>query len=202
MNFFELKIYILRRIEAELPPNVHYHDLKHTIDVYRIACALAAKEKVYGENLILLKTAVLLHDIGFVKHHKNHEETSCEISKDILPHFNYSNEQIERICAMIMATKIPQSPKNHLEKIICDADLDYLGRDDFPIIAQRLYKELESFNLIDDEINWNRLQLSFLTNHRYFTETAKNMRTKKKREHLNVIKKIVGSYDKQKSGTV
>ena len=29
------------------------------------------------------------------------------------------------------ATKIPQTPLTKLEEIICDADLDYLGREDF-----------------------------------------------------------------------
>ena len=38
---------------------------------------------------------------------------------------------------LILATKVPQKPKNKLEKIICDADLDYLGREDFDNISDK-----------------------------------------------------------------
>ena len=58
-----------------------------------------------------------------------------------LPQFDYSKEEIEKICELILVTKMPQKPKNKLEEIICDADLYYLGTDQFFVTADKLYKE-------------------------------------------------------------
>ena len=47
-----------------------------------------------------------------------------------------------------MATEIPQNPKTHLEMIMCDADLDYLGRYDFETISNNLYTEFLDFGFV------------------------------------------------------
>jgi uncharacterized protein len=86
-----------------------------------------------------------------------------------------------------MATKLPQEPHSLLEQIICDADLDYLGRDDFFKIGDRLYNELVAANIIANETDWNILQIGFLQKHHYFTATAKGLRDDKKQEHLNIL---------------
>lgn len=87
-----------------------------------------------------------------------------------------------------MATKIPQSPKDHLGQILADADLDYLGRDDFFAIANQLCDELLMFGIINNEDDWNMLQIKFFESHHYFTKTAIELRNKKKLEHLAIIK--------------
>ena len=85
-------------------------------------------------------------------------------------------------------TQIPHNPKKKLEEIICDADLDYLGRDDFHVIADRLRVELREHGKIDSDRKWDELQVMFLTNHKYFTETAKATRRAKKLQNLEDIK--------------
>jgi hypothetical protein len=75
-----------------------------------------------------------------------------------------------------------------LEEIICDADLDYLGRDDFHEIADKLRKELREHGKIDSDRKWDEIQVVFLTNHQYFTETAKRSRNTKKAQNLEEIK--------------
>ena len=93
-------------------------------------------------------------------------------------------EEIEKICGMIMATRIPQSPKTHLEQILADADLDYLGRDDFYTIGDKMYKELG----LGHRDEWNEMQLKFLERHTYFTQTALALRDAKKKKHLDQIR--------------
>ncbi|MCY1378022.1 hypothetical protein D3C87_1448270 [compost metagenome] len=89
---------------------------------------------------------------------------------------------------MIMATRIPQMPQNLLEEILADADLDYLGRDDFFTIGDRLYEELSVFGMVSNEWDWNVLQVKFLEAHHYFTDTAIRLRKQKKEENLQKIK--------------
>lgn len=195
MNYQNARQFILKKLEDELPDYLYYHSINHVLDVLSAAENLAGLEGIEGESLTLLKTAVLYHDCGFIKQSNDHEMIGCQIVREYLPAFNYSEEQIKIICDMIMATKIPQSPKNLLEQIICDADLDYLGRDDFWTIGSNLFKELEIYGILNDERDWNKLQLKFLEGHQYFTQSAIKLRKIKKDSHLEKIRNIVSGYN-------
>ncbi len=188
MEFEKVKKFILKKLKNELPKNLTYHSAEHIKDVYSSAETIARLEKVDGEDLTLLLTAVLFHDAGFLRQQKDHERVSCEIAAETLPQYDYTPEQIERICGMIQATKIPQTPHNRLEEIICDADLDYLGRDDFFKIGNGLYEELCMYGIIDSEHEWNKLQVRFLEKHKYFTKSARKLRKPKKDEYLAMVR--------------
>lgn len=196
MDYRAAKHYILNRLRGELSDKLAYHGLHHTFDVLRVATSLSIAERVPTAKIPLVKTAALFHDAGFVKNkHTNHEAEGCEIVRTALPDFGYTPADIEEICGMIMATKIPQSPKNLLEQIICDADLDYLGRDDFYKIGATLFAELTDYQLLSDEKTWNRLQVSFLTQHQFFTQTNIQTRQPVKLAYLDELKKLVATYD-------
>jgi len=188
MQFQQAKKHINDRMRKELPKSLAYHSLAHVKDVCQAAERLAKAEGVNGEDLKLLLTAVMYHDCGFMVQNNDHEQIGCDIARESLPRFDYTPEQIERICGMIMATRIPQTPHNLLEEIIADADLDYLGRDDFWTIGNKLFAELQMYGIIGTEEEWNALQLRFLEQHHYFTETAINMRMQKKEEYVAILK--------------
>ena len=194
MNYRAAKAFILKKLERELTDKLTYHGKHHTLDVLKITSELCDAESISRKNTTLLKTAALYHDCGFTETYTNHEEKGCEIARRSLPDFGYSQSDIEKICRMILATKIPQSPKNHLEQIICDADLDYLGREDFYSIGNTLYEEFVEYNVIEDEQSWNRLQVGFLGGHNYFTKTTLDRRENKKQEYLKELKNLVASY--------
>ncbi len=183
------KAYVLKRLKDELPADRTYHSLEHTLDVYASVIDIALLENVAGEDLELLKTAALYHDCGFVVQNEAHEEAGCLIVNEHLPRFGFSAEQIERICAMIRATKIPQSPKDVLAQILCDADLDYLGRGDFERIGQMLFSEMRAYGKLSTELEWNTLQMNFLRQHRYFTATNIELREPAKQAHLAGVMK-------------
>lgn len=195
MDYRAAKQFILDRLRRELSPDLHYHGLHHTLDVLQMAGLICEHEGVRGRELTLVKTAALFHDAGFVKNkHQGHEHEGCLIVREYLPGFAYSEKDIEVICGMIMATKIPQSPQNRLEEILCDADLDYLGREDFYRIGRTLYEELQAYHLLQGEEAWNRLQVSFLSAHRFHTQTNKLIRDPLKQQHLLNLKALVATY--------
>ncbi|MCC7246879.1 MAG: HD domain-containing protein [Saprospiraceae bacterium] len=195
MNYRAAKHNLIGQLRAGLSPHLLYHGLHHTMDVLRMATKIAATEGVGREDLMLLKTAAIYHDAGFLKDkHAGHEAEGCLLVRDQLPAFGYSEIQIEKICGMIMATKIPQSPTNLLEQIICDADLDYLGRGDFWKIGETLFHELQEYHLITDEFAWNRLQVSFLTAHKFHTRTNQQLREQSKQQYLQQLKDLVATY--------
>lgn len=186
--FKSIKKPILSRLENELDPRLGYHNLSHTLDVLEQAERIARQENISDEHdLLLLKIAALFHDSGFLIIYRNHEEKSCEIALESLQNL-LSKEDIKKICGMIMATKIPQTPHTLLEQIICDADLDYLGRNDFEPVSRNLYKEFLTFKIIPEDIIWDHIQIKFFESHHYFTGTSMSKRNKKKLKHLQILK--------------
>ena len=193
MQFAEVKKFILNKLKTELPQHLSYHSVEHVKDVYNSCKEIAKHEGVKGDDLKLLLTAALFHDSGFLKGPKEHEKASCTIAKKHLPAYGYTAPQIKIICGMIMATKVPQQPQNHLEEIICDADLDYLGRTDFFTIGDKLFAELSVYGILSTEEEWNRLQVRFLEAHHYFTKTAIKLRQKQKNKYLKLVKSKIGA---------
>ncbi len=193
MDYKGAKDWILSCLDT-LSGKLHYHGKHHTLDVLEITTELCGLEGIDEYHTRLLQTAALLHDIGFTKNNKDHEIIGCDMSREILPQFGYTDGEINIICGMIMATKIPQSPKTRFEEIICDADLDYLGRDDFYSIGDSLFKELVEYEVLDDVRAWNRIQVGFLEKHKYFTQTNIDRRQPVKQSYLDSLKELVATY--------
>lgn len=171
----------------KLDPKLTYHSKEHTMDVLEQSERIAKEEGITGNDLWLLKVAALYHDTGFVRIYHNHEEMSCAIFLENSIHFQFTEEEKEKIRGIIMATKIPQQPHTLLERIICDADLDYLGRKDFFTIGEGLRKEFLTFGIIANDEEWDKLQLNFLKNHRYHTESSRRQRESAKQTHIQQL---------------
>lgn len=187
MDQSKARAHILRRLRTELSDDRTYHSFEHTVDVYASAIDIGEKENISDSDMVLLKTAALYHDAGFLLGHDDHEKNGCILVRQDLPAFGYSESDIARICEMIMATKIPQEPQDHLSRILCDADLDYLGRDDFGRIGDKLYLELKVDGIVKSREEWDELQIEFLREHHYFTETSKNERDASKQANLDTV---------------
>ncbi len=153
----------------ELPAGLTYHGLHHTCNVLKASLKIGNAQNLSERDIKLLRIAVLYHDAGFISTYKDHEEKGCEMAIKYLPSYDFSSIEIQIICRMIRATKIPQSAVTRLEKIICDADLDYLGGKDFYTISSMLYTELKMYNNIRDEKEWHAIQKKFLEKHHYYT---------------------------------
>lgn len=195
MDYQAAKTFILDKLHSELSDQLFYHGIHHTLDVLEVTAELCRVLKVSAYETILLKTAALFHDAGFTVSSEEHEQLGCDIVRRHLPDFGYSAIEIEKICGMIMATKIPQSPQTKLEEIICDADLDYLGRTDFYEIAASLFEELRAFDRIKTEEEWNRIQVRFLESHSFFTSVNIDRRRPQKLVYLSSLKDLVSTYD-------
>jgi ligand-binding sensor domain-containing protein/class 3 adenylate cyclase/predicted metal-dependent HD superfamily phosphohydrolase len=188
INYYKAERFIMKKLEKELSDKLHYHSIGHTKDVVQAVERLALSENVTDEGLFLLKTAASYHDAGFVEQYEKNEPIGVRMASEILPKYGYTQEHIDAIKALIFVTSVPHKPTNLLEEIICDADLDYLGRDDFHEIADRLRLELREHGKIDSDRKWDEIQVHFLTQHIYFTETAKMTRDRKKALNLQDIK--------------
>ncbi|MFK8037552.1 MAG: adenylate/guanylate cyclase domain-containing protein [Crocinitomicaceae bacterium] len=195
INYMKAERHIMRVLEENLSSKLYYHSINHTKDVTEAAERIALMEGITDEDLFLLKSAASYHDAGFVEKYNQNEEIGMRMARDTLPKYGYTQAQIDVIDGLIKATEIPQSPKTLLEQIMCDADLDYLGRDDFHEVADLLRKELREHGHINSDRLWDEIQVKFLTQHTYFTKSAISTRQKKKLKHLEEIKQKLKTFD-------
>lgn len=192
MDFQQVKNYVLNMLETELDPRLHYHSIDHTLDVVDKVERIASAEGRTEHETELLMVAALLHDSGMIAVYDRHEEESVRIARKILPGFGYKEDDIITVCKLIMATVISKVPTHELEQIICDADLDYLGRADYFNIAHKLRTELEVLGIRRfDDNTWYEFQLDFLGNHRYFTQSSLIRNETSKQEHILQIKAML-----------
>lgn len=186
-DFDILKTRVLFRLSEQLSDKLTYHNVEHTKDVLEQAEIIARAEGIAEADLHLLKIAALYHDTGFFHVYRGHEAESCKLVKKDLEEA-LTEQSLETVCGMIMATKIPQSPATHIEKIICDADLDYLGRADFEPISDALRREFLHYKIAADDREWQQMQIRFFETHHYFTTTSNERRNSLKQKHLQDLK--------------
>jgi adenylate cyclase len=191
IQFTDIQEIILDKLEMDLPGYLFYHNVKHTVDVVTEVELIGWGESCSDEEILLLKTAALFHDAGHIIAYDDHEFYGTQIAREMLPKFNYTPDQIERICSLIMSTKLPPKPTNLLENIICDSDLDYLGRSDFIPVSNTLFEELKAQNKMGSLNDWNKIQVKFISGHQYFTKTARSLREVNKQLQIERIQSLI-----------
>jgi uncharacterized protein len=188
MNIYqEMYDEVFEMLNTKLPAYLTYHSPQHTKRVIDRAEFISGQEQVTGRDLYLVRIAALYHDIGFIRNNHHHEEIGCEICTDHLTRHGFSEHEIDVVCGMIMATRIPQQPKTLLEKIVADADLEYLGTDQFYPISKTLYQEFRHYDPQLTLHRFNEIQANFLRKHRYHTDYCKTHREAQKQIHLREI---------------
>ena len=187
MNIEKFKEFIVTKIRNEISPNLTYHNLSHTLSVLKHCSNYITRLKISTTDAYLLQTAALIHDIGFLWVYDNHEQRGVDFAIEELPKWGYSENDIRIISGMIMATKIPQNPQTLLEEIICDADLDYIGTDDFIPIGNTLHQEFLKYNRLTIDDDWDSFQVKFLKFHKFRTDFAKEFREPIKQQHIKEL---------------
>jgi len=191
INLNDIRKHVISLLGKRLASTLTYHNVDHTLDVATQCMTIAKEEGVTNKQTLLeLQIAALYHDTGFLYVYKGHEEKSCELARKELPGFGVNKKAIDNICEIILATKVPQTPKNLLQEIICDADLDYLGRNDYFIINEKLHKEFMVYKITCSEEEWKESRIAFLQSHFYFTKSSQQRRNPVKLAHLKQLIKM------------
>jgi hypothetical protein len=186
MDFAGARDYIIGRMRKELNPSLTYHTIEHTLDMHRAAIRLMEMEHFDDEHeRLLIETAAIYHDAGMIVSYNDHETQSVLIAGEMLPTFKYSLEDIDEVAGLILVTKLPQMPTTLPEQILCDADLDSLGRDDFFIQSFQLQLEWKLNGIAQTTLEeWIRFEVGFFTGHKYFTKSGRALRQEQKRKNL------------------
>jgi predicted metal-dependent HD superfamily phosphohydrolase len=178
---------ILDELKRKLAPHLSYHSYEHIIDVANVCNKYIKLYRIDDNMAKLIRIAAICHDFGYTDSPIDHEERSITLIEPILKTV-LTIEEIELVNGMIRATKIPQQPKTFYDKILADADLDYLGRSDYNKLSENLHQEFLHFGVIKTEREWINLQVNFLQNHKFHTLYAIWNRRKLKLIKLKELK--------------
>lgn len=192
MDFVRAKEYIIDQLKTGLPVEYYYHSLNHTLDVLKSVNFLIQEEQITNaEEIEILRTAAVYHDAGFLRRYEQNEIEASKMAAEMLPGFGYSENQVSIIRRCIMVTELSAVPTDHLERIMKDADFDYLGREDYWDFSILLRKEWESVGIYKTDQEWFALQVAFLSGHEYYTDTARRLRAPMKLAHIVVLEKLL-----------
>jgi len=184
--------YALHRLRVELPAHLFYHNAEHTEeDVLPALVRLARLSNVTELDLRLLEVAAAFHDLGQIVTSLGHEQIAIEVVSEVLPQYEFSAGDIERVSGMILATRLPQSPQNEEQALLADADLDSLGREDFMATSKALWQERLACGMDITWQAWLEGQLHFLQSHHYFTPAAQALRQDGKLKNIELLERLI-----------
>lgn len=178
--------YALNFIQENKTANYCFHDATHMDDVVLATQEMAAYYKLPEQDRFALVFAAYFHDLGYcVGGADGHEQRSVDLAMDFLQREGSPDELRDKVKGCILATRTPQSPKNLLEEIICDADLFHLGSDAFETRNQLMHQEAEQ--VVGTKIpknQWRQQTIQLLKNHSYYTSYAQQKLIEGKRKHI------------------
>ena len=163
-------------ILKDLPESVHFHNLEHARKVYNQSFMLSRAEEIEQEERLLVRTAALMLFTGLTQSYSNFENRSAVIARELLFRYKYAEYQIDQICNLILATKIPFQPNNKLEKIIIDARMEFLGRSDYTEQIKLLYQEIREAGVKITGQQFKNQQLELLHEFEFYTTAAQRLR--------------------------
>ncbi|MEI6410366.1 MAG: Pycsar system effector family protein [Bacteroidota bacterium] len=198
----EIEGHIRTYFAARMSPEFVFHNLAHTAQTVAATRMIGEGFELDPHEMMLLEVATWFHDTGYAEGPANHEERSCDNAIQFLQG-KLSDSDLDIICNIIRATKVPQQPNTLLEQIICDADLSHLGMDSYWDRNGRFRQELIlTRNLIMTEQEWVDFELNFMLNHSYHTVVANELFNKRKAKHVQQLLKQKRRLNPEKTPTI
>ena len=190
MDFFRMRENIIYTLRCSLPNEMYYHSIERCVEIDSLVKRYGKIEALPHKDILILRTAALYHDVGFIVNYEHNEQYAVMMAQNNLPKYGYTEEDIRQVCALIWVTSREEGPKNLMEQLICDANSDYLGRVDYPIVANKLRKELAHYQEEMSDRNWLDYQIDYLEyKHRYYSDLVKNLRNRGKTKQIEELKR-------------
>ncbi|GGH02002.1 Pycsar system effector family protein [Pedobacter zeae] len=170
-------------------PRLVYHNFEHTLEVVNAAQQIANHYQLNEQDFFTVTVAAYFHDTGYFEDAMNHEAKGAELANDFLTKHKVNQEVKDSVRSAILATKIPQNPKNEIDKIICDADLFHLGLPDFRAKGKLMHKENELIYKKDiSKREWRKKDIQFMESHHYHTDYASLLLNDQKQKNIEKLK--------------
>lgn len=184
----KVSAFVYMFLETELPDNLYFHNISHTLEVVRAVTEIGVNEEMTADELEPVKIAAWFHDTGYHSRYAGHEDESIRLAEDFLREHAYPAEKTELVISCIEATRYPQAPLSLQEKILCDADLYHFSRPDYIQHEQNLRKEWQAcFNKSYTDEEWAKDNCQLLVSHSYFTNYGKKVLQLRKEQNIAMM---------------
>ena len=199
--------YVRELFRDELPDGIKYHDANHTLHptkgVVAVANSIALSEKISEHDRELLITAAYFHDTGYIREYDKNEPIAARMAGRILKLIGYKPSEIKKVQKMIRSTDLELEPKTHVEKILCDADLDHFGREDFFKLDGKIREGRRARGIdVSDESKWYKGTLKIIQKHQYYTESQIKLREEEKQKNIKRLLNKLKNIEKKKRGRI
>lgn len=185
----EAREYVTRLLVEKLEAWVTYHDIRHTRETADAGVEISAACGLNPDQTEIVLLAAWFHDTGYTQTVKGHEARGAAIAESFLTGRGYPPEKIRTVLACILATVVPQAPTNLLERVVCDADLLYVGRREFFPKNELLKSETERREgVVIDAKEWLGRSLRFLEGQRYHTDYCREKLSEGLRENIATLR--------------
>ncbi|TXE19347.1 HD domain-containing protein [Psychroserpens burtonensis] len=181
----EAEKFVISYLNENLDSKFVYHNLPHTQRVVRKVQELTKTHELNDIEKNVLEIAAWFHDTGFTKTIEGHEKESVTIASEFLKTKDVDEKTIDMITNIILATQMGYEPKTKLEGIIKDADCAHVSSKKYDDYAVLLKKERElTLKKVIGKTDWVKDNISFLTQHAFYTDIAARKWEKRKGKNL------------------
>jgi predicted metal-dependent HD superfamily phosphohydrolase len=195
----EAQAYVTDLFAQELTPKLTYHSLRHTEAVVKECRALAPAAELSPDDTEALLLAAWFHDTGYLDVYDGHEFRSMERARTWLSEQGVDAGRIELVLSLIKATHRDSESETKLQKLLTDADMSNLAREDFRSNAELLRTEWELvLGKTYSNAEWAELQLNFMLEHKYESEAGKERYNKGFKENVAAQRDQLKKSEKKK----
>jgi predicted metal-dependent HD superfamily phosphohydrolase len=184
--------YVIKLLNEQLSPQFTYHNLAHTRDVFEAVIELGVNSNLPADDFELIQIAAWFHDTGFTKGYIDHEHNSAVIAETFLVTTGYDNDKISRIKETILMTEKGNSPVSVTDKIIRDADILHIGKEDFYSRSLTLKAEWETVdNKQYTEMEWIQSSLDFINRTFFYSDYAKSKYEAGRQKNITFLNELI-----------
>jgi predicted metal-dependent HD superfamily phosphohydrolase len=184
--------FVTRLLNENLPSEYKYHNLMHAREVFEAVTELGKNSNLSEEELEIIQIAAWFHDTGFVKGNLDHENNSIKILKEFLGNISYPEGKINRISDIIIMTEMGAMPNNLSERIIRDADILHVGKEEFFSKSLTLKSEWENIDHKKfTDLEWLQASLDFINRTLFFTDYANSKYETGRQKNISSLKEMI-----------
>lgn len=169
-----------------------YHNLQHTQEVVAAVKEIGSQTELTEDELESALIAAWLHDIGYADGEGDHERKSAEKARELLTSWGAPHKMVLEVSEAILSTVMPQQPKSIVSKVLCDADLFHLSREECMEKSDLLREEWQAHG--KDEVSdreWIEKNIEFMEGHRYHTPYGQTVLQAGKKKNLKKLRRLI-----------
>jgi adenylate cyclase len=184
----DIEEFVIKMFEDEAPPDLYFHNSSLVKNICNQVELISVAENLPETEYINLKLAGVFLLTGYISDYEKPMEGSFRIVEEILPANGFYHESIEET-KRIIKNAYTSNIESNADKILHDAQNDYLGRVDFAKLTDKLLRERTAYGKGCDNKAWIDLQIKYLREHDFITETARLLRSVSLEEQEESLKR-------------